>query len=93
MKRRAVPGLRQAEGVAEEIAHHDPYWPAQLTVVAAILLSLKTDVLDAQWIQRLHSHGLLQGSFRPPDSVLALRAYWRQRQMQVRYAACHVQHM
>jgi transposase len=41
----------------------------------------KTDVLDAQWIQRLHSYGLLRGSFRPPDSVLALRAYWRQRQM------------
>jgi transposase len=53
----------------------------------------KTDVLDAQWIQRLHSYGLLRGSFRPPDSVLALRGYWRQRQMQVRYAASHVQHM
>ncbi len=53
----------------------------------------KTDVLDAQWIQRLHSYGLLRASFRPPDSVLALRAYWRQRQMQVRYAAYHVQHM
>ena len=53
----------------------------------------KTDVLDAQWIQRLHSYGLLRGSFRPPDSVLALRAYWRQRQMLVRYAASHVQHM
>jgi transposase len=53
----------------------------------------KTDVLDAQWIQRLHSYGLLRGSFRPPDTVLALRAYWRQRQMQVRYAASHVQHM
>ena len=53
----------------------------------------KTDVLDAQWIQRLHSYGLLRASFRPPDSVLALRAYWRQRQMQVRYAASHVQHI
>jgi transposase len=53
----------------------------------------KTDVLDAQWIQRLHSYGLLRASFRPPDSVLALRVYWRQRQMQVRYAASHVQHM
>jgi len=53
----------------------------------------KTDVLDAQWIQRLHSYGLLRGSFRPPDSVLSLRGYWRQRQMQVRYAASHVQHM
>jgi transposase len=53
----------------------------------------KTDVLDAQWIQRLHSYGLLRASFRPPDSTLALRAYWRQRQTQVRYAAGHVQHM
>jgi transposase len=53
----------------------------------------KTDVLDAQWIQRLHSYGLLRGSFRPPDSVLALRGYHRQRQMQVRYAGCHTQHM
>ncbi len=53
----------------------------------------KTDVLDAQWIQRLHSYGLLRASFRPPDSVLALRAYWRQRQMLVRYAATHAQHM
>ena len=44
-------------------------------------------------IQRLHSYGLLRASFRPPDSVLALRAYWRQRQMQVRYGAYHVQHM
>jgi transposase len=53
----------------------------------------KTDVLDAQWIQRLHSYGLLRPSFRPPDSVLALRGYWRQRQMLIRYAAGHVQHM
>jgi transposase len=53
----------------------------------------KTDVLDVQWIQRLHSYGLLQPSFRPSDSILALRAYHRQRQMQIRYAACHTQHM
>src|SRR6516165_10254239 len=53
----------------------------------------KTDVLDCQWIQRLHSYGLLRPSFRPPESILTLRGYWRQRQMQVRYAASHVQHM
>ena len=41
----------------------------------------------------MHSYGLLRASFRPPDSVLALRAYWRQRQMLVRSAASHVQHM
>jgi transposase len=44
----------------------------------------KTDVLDVQWIQRLHAYGLLQPSFRPADSILALRGYHRQRQMQVR---------
>ena len=53
----------------------------------------RTDVLDGQWIQRLHMYGLLERSFRPPDSIMALRAYHRQRQMQIRYAASHVQHM
>jgi transposase len=53
----------------------------------------KTDVIDCQWIQRLHSYGLLRPSFRPPDWILALRGYWRQRQMLIRYAASHVQHM
>jgi transposase len=53
----------------------------------------KTDAHDCQWLQRLHTYGLLRPSFRPPDSVLALRGYWRQRQNSVRYAASHVQHM
>jgi transposase len=53
----------------------------------------KTDVLDAQWIQRLHTYGLLRPSFRPADSIMALRGYHRQRQMQIRYAASHTQHM
>jgi transposase len=53
----------------------------------------KTDVLDTQWIQRLHSYGLLRPSFRPDDSIMALRGYHRQRQMQIRYAASHTQHM
>jgi len=48
-----VPGVRQAEGVAEEIAHHDPYWPAQLTIVAAILLALSLPeklTINPYWI-------------------------------------------
>src|SRR5262249_20802203 len=53
----------------------------------------KTDVLDAQWIQRLHCYGLLQPSLRPADSIMALRGYHRQRQMQIRYAASHTQHV
>jgi transposase len=39
----------------------------------------KTDVKDCQWIQQLHSYGLLRGSFRPDKEILPLRAYVRQR--------------
>jgi transposase len=53
----------------------------------------KSDVLDCQWLQRLHTYGLLQGAFRPSDQVCALRAYVRQRMNLVRYAASHIQHM
>ncbi len=53
----------------------------------------KTDVNDAQWLQRLHQHGLLRASFRPRDEVVGLRAYLRHRQGVVEYAASHVQHM
>ena len=52
----------------------------------------RTDVLDCQWIQRLHSYGLLAASFRPEDQVVVLRGYLRQRQMLIRYAGQHVQH-
>jgi transposase len=53
----------------------------------------KSDVLDCQWIQRLHSYGLLTASFRPEDQVVVLRAFLRQRHMLIRYAGQHVQHM
>ena len=53
----------------------------------------KSDVLDCQWLQRLHSYGLLSASFRPSEQVVVLRAYLRQRQMLLRYAGQHVQHM
>jgi transposase len=39
----------------------------------------KTDVTDAQWLQRLHEHGLLRCSFRPERRIVALRDYLRQR--------------
>jgi hypothetical protein len=54
---------------------------------------MKSDVLDCQWLQRLHSYGLLTGSFRPAEQVVVLRSYLRQRQMLIRYAGQHVQHM
>lgn len=39
----------------------------------------KTDVQDCQWIQQLHSYGLLRGSFRPANNIVELRSYVRQR--------------
>lgn len=53
----------------------------------------KTDVSDCQWIQQLHTYGLLPASFRPDDEICILRAYWRHRDMLVKYATAHIQHM
>jgi transposase len=53
----------------------------------------KTDIHDCQWIQRLHSYGLLEKAFRPPDQIVVLRGYVRQRQMLITYAAQHIQHI
>jgi len=39
----------------------------------------KTDMLDCQWLQTLHSCGLLKGSFRPDESICQLRALQRER--------------
>ena len=53
----------------------------------------KTDVQDCQWLQQLHTFGLLSGAFRPDGEVRRLRSYLRQRAMLVEYAAHHIQHM
>ncbi len=53
----------------------------------------KTDVSDAQWLQRLHSYGLLSASFRPKGRIAELRSYVRQRERLLEYAASHIQHM
>jgi len=53
----------------------------------------KTDVLDCQWIQELHSVGLLRGSFRPAAEIASLRAYLRHREKLVQGAASHIQRM
>jgi len=53
----------------------------------------KTDVSDAQWLQRLHEYGLLRASFRPDAGIAALRDYLRQRERLLDYAASHIQHM
>ena len=53
----------------------------------------KSDVLDCQWLQQLHSFGLLRGAFRPDDKVCELRSITRQRAMLLKSQGRHVQHM
>jgi len=53
----------------------------------------KTDIYDCQWIQRLHSYGLLQGSFRPSDEICELRGLVRHRAGLVEESAMYVNHM
>ena len=53
----------------------------------------KTDVLDCQRLQQLHTYGLLWGAFRPEDEIRRLGSYPRQRAMLEEHAAKHVQHM
>lgn len=53
----------------------------------------KSDVNDAQWLQRLHACGLLRPSFRPGREIAALRSYLRLRERHLDYAAAHIQHM
>ena len=53
----------------------------------------KSDVLDCQWIQQLHSYGMLTGSFRPADIICRFRTLMRHRNNLIRSAACETQHM
>ena len=53
----------------------------------------KTDVQDCQWLQYLHSVGLLRGSFRPADQVCAVRTILRHRDALVRGAGRCVNHL
>lgn len=53
----------------------------------------RTDWHDAQWLQYLHSVGLLRPAFRPEQAVCAIRSVWRQRAELVAMSSQHVQHM
>ena len=53
----------------------------------------KSDVQDCQWIQRLHTYGLLQGSFRPADPYCVLRTYLRYRDELVGARSTQCQHL
>ena len=53
----------------------------------------KTDILDCQWIQQLHTFGLLRGSFRPDAPITALRSLVRHRDQLVEAAGSYIQRM
>ena len=53
----------------------------------------KSDVKDCQWIQRLHSYGMLSGSFRPGADMCTLRAYLRHRDNLIEDRSKHILYM
>ena len=53
----------------------------------------KTDVSDCQWLQTLHTFGLLPGSFRPHEKIVTLRSYLRHRDNLVKCATDEVRRM
>lgn len=53
----------------------------------------KTDVKDCQWIQELHSLGLLNRCFVAKDDVKELRSYHRLREDHIRSSSMHINHM
>ncbi len=63
-------------------AHHVKHVPGR-----------KTDVSDAQWLQYLHSVGLLQGSFRPTEDICAIRSLGRHRESLVQTSSQCIQMM
>jgi len=50
----------------------------------------KSDVLDCQWSQKLHSYGLLTRAFRPAKEIASLRSYWRHREGLVDSCSRHI---
>lgn len=53
----------------------------------------KSDIEDAEWIQTLHSYGLLESSFRPEADLVALRTLLRHRAQLIQHRAPHILHM
>lgn len=53
----------------------------------------KSDVMDCQWLQQLHTYGLLSGAFRPNEEICELRAYLRQRSTLIQHMSKNIQHM
>ena len=53
----------------------------------------KTDMVDCQWIQMLHTFGLLRGSYRPTKQVAIYRTFNRHRQSLIQDAATYIERM
>ena len=53
----------------------------------------KTDILDCQWLQQLHTYGLLRRSFRPQAEIVELRDLVRHKDELVKHRASHIQHL
>lgn len=53
----------------------------------------KSDVQDCQWLQELHTFGLLRSAFRPSNALVVLRSYWRHRKDLVQAAGQQIQRM
>ena len=53
----------------------------------------KSDVADCQWLQQLHSYGLLSPGFIPEEATRTLRHYWRLREDHIEMASTHIQHI
>ena len=53
----------------------------------------KSDISDCQWIQKLHTFGLIGGSFRPADAYCVLRSYVRYRDELITARSTQIQHM
>src|SRR5579872_1296046 len=53
----------------------------------------KSDYADCQWIQKLHTLGMLRASFRPDADMRSLRTYLRHRAQLIQHRAPHVLHM
>ena len=104
---RAVPDISDREPETVVMQATGVYWIAlfqilesygfQVNVVNArhtkTLPGRKTDVLECQWLQKLHTFGLLNNSFRPPEEIQILRTYLRQRENLVTAASTCIQHM
>ena len=53
----------------------------------------KSDVMECQWLLKLHTFGLLNNSFQPSDQVRAVRTVWRHRAGLVAQASSAIQRM